>query len=133
MYKKDDRKCLLIRYKIDKEGHVSFIDPRCDEIPVLLFSKAMKALSDVEKEWNAEIDNKIDLKEYIEIKSFVVVNPNFPVITKKSALKAVAMAEEEMKRKAIEVLSSVLDNWVHGGDADCIIAEFEERLNKEKI
>lgn len=68
-------------------------------------------------------------KEYIEIKSFVVVNPNFPVITKESALKAVAMAEEEMKRKAIEVLSSVLDNWMHGGDADCIIAEFEERLN----
>ena len=48
----------MIRYKIDKEGHVSFIDPRCDEIPVLLFSKAMKALSDVEKEWNIEIDNK---------------------------------------------------------------------------
>lgn len=72
-------------------------------------------------------------EEYIEIKSFVVVNPNFPVITKESALKAVAMAEEEMKRKAIEVLSSVLDNWVHGGDADCIIAEFEEKLNKEKI
>lgn len=68
-------------------------------------------------------------EEYIEIKSFVVVNPNFPVITKESALKAVAMAEEEMKRKAIEVLSSVLDNWVHGGDTDCIIAEFEERLN----
>lgn len=43
-------------------------------------------------------------EEYIEIKSFVVVNPNFPVITKESALKAVAMAEEEMKRKAIEVL-----------------------------
>ena len=69
-------------------------------------------------------------EEYIEIKSFVVVNPNFPVITKESALKAVAMAEEEMKRKAIEVLSSVLDNWVHGGDADCIIAEFEERLTE---
>ena len=123
----------MIRYKIDKEGHVSFIDPRCDEIPVLLFSKAMIALSDVGKEWNAEIDNKkrkmSKSEEYIEIKSFVVVNPNFPVITKKSALKAVAMAEEEMKRKAIEVLSSVLDNWVHGGDADCIIAEFEERLN----
>ena len=80
-----------------------------------------------------DIDSKIrkmsKSEEYIEIKSFVVVNPNFPVITKESALKAVAMAEEEMKRKAIEVLSSVLDNWVHGGDADCIIAEFEERLN----
>ena len=72
-------------------------------------------------------------KEYIKSESFVVVNPNFPVITKESALKAVAMAEEEMQRKAIEVLSSVLDNRVHGGDADCIIAEFEERLNKEKI
>lgn len=32
--------------------------------------------------------------------------------------------------KATEVLSSVLDNWVHGGDADCIIAEFEEKLNE---
>lgn len=32
--------------------------------------------------------------------------------------------------KAIEVLSSILENWVHGGDADCIIAEFEEKLNK---
>lgn len=79
---------------------------------------------------NSKQDKKMSKsEEYIEIKSFVVVNPNFPVITKESALKAVAMAEEEMKRKAIEVLSSVLDNWVHGGDADCIIAEFEERLN----
>ena len=71
----------------------------------------------------------MNTKEYIESESFVVVNPNFPVITKESALKAVAMAEEEMKRKAIETLSSVLENWVHGGDVDCIIAEFEEKLN----
>ena len=67
-------------------------------------------------------------EEYIEIKSFVVVNPNFPVIAKENAFKAVAMAQEEMKRKAIETLSSVLDNRIHGGDADCIIAEFEEKL-----
>lgn len=33
-------------------------------------------------------------------------------------------------KQSIEVLSSVLENWVHGGDADCIIAEFEELLNK---
>ena len=32
-------------------------------------------------------------------------------------------------KQAIESLSSVLENWVHGGDADCIIAEFEEKLN----
>lgn len=23
-----------------------------------------------------------------------------------------------------------VDNWVHGGDADCIIAEFEEKMNE---
>ena len=34
--------------------------------------------------------------------------------------------------KAIEVLSSILESWVHGGDADCIIAEFEEKLMKTK-
>lgn len=35
---------------------------------------------------------------------------------------------EWKKNKAIGVLSSVLENWMHGGDADCIIAEFEEKL-----
>lgn len=43
---------------------------------------------------------------------------------------AINMAVDETPRKAVEVLSSVLDNWVHGGDADCIIAEFEEKLNE---
>ena len=36
---------------------------------------------------------------------------------------------EWQAKQAIESLSSVLENWVHGGDADCIIAEFEEKLN----
>lgn len=70
-------------------------------------------------------------KEYIKSESFVVVNPDYPVVVQEDAFKAVAMAQEEMKQKAIETLSSVLDNWVHGGDADCIIAEFEEKLNKD--
>lgn len=34
------------------------------------------------------------------------------------------------REEAIEALSFVLGNWVHGGDADCIIAEFERRLDK---
>jgi hypothetical protein len=38
---------------------------------------------------------------------------------------------EWQAKQAIEILSSVLDNWVHGGDADCIIAEFEEELMKK--
>jgi hypothetical protein len=45
----------------------------------------------------------------------------------KSGFKAGAKWEKE---QAIEILSSVLENWVHGGDADCIIAEFEEKLGE---
>lgn len=43
--------------------------------------------------------------------------------------KAVNIAVNATKEKAVEVLSFVLDNWMQGGDADCIIAEFEEELN----
>lgn len=37
-----------------------------------------------------------------------------------------------IKEEAIDALDNVLDNWVHGGEEDCIIAEFEEELNKGK-
>lgn len=43
---------------------------------------------------------------------------------------AYKQGEEDAKKRAIEILASVLENWVHGGDADCIIAEFEEELMK---
>ena len=56
----DDRKQLLIRYKIDEKGCVSFIDPCCDEIPICLFVKIMEAISNVEQEWNCRIANKVD-------------------------------------------------------------------------
>lgn len=48
----------------------------------------------------------------------------------KSGFKAGAKWEKE---QAIEILSSVLENWVHGGDADCIIAEFEEKINVQMV
>ena len=35
---------------------------------------------------------------------------------------------EWQKEKVIEALSSVLKDWVHGGDTDCIIVELEEKL-----
>lgn len=44
---------------------------------------------------------------------------------------AINKAVDATKTEAINVLFSVLGNWVHGGDADCIIAEFEEKLNNE--
>ena len=51
------------------------------------------------------------------------------MFTLEEVSQAIDMAVDETCRKAIEILSSVLENWVHGGDADCIIAEFEEKLN----
>jgi len=63
--KKDERKQLLIRYTIDETELVHFVDPCCDEIPVYLFGKIMVAISNVEKEWNSEIEktNNQNLKE----------------------------------------------------------------------
>ena len=52
------------------------------------------------------------------------------IFTLEEVNQAINMAVDETSRKAVEVLSSVLDNWVHGGDADCIIAECEEKLNE---
>lgn len=46
---------------------------------------------------------------------------------------AINMAVDETSRKAVEVLSSVLDNWVHGGDADCIIAEFKVYCKADSV
>lgn len=55
----DDRKQLLIRYRINEKGRISFIDPCCDEIPARLFGKIMEAISNVEKEWNCKMDNEV--------------------------------------------------------------------------
>ena len=44
------------------------------------------------------------------------------------AQRAIRIASTELKDKAIKALSSVLENRVHGGDSDCIVAEFEEKL-----
>ncbi|MEL5895894.1 hypothetical protein AAE250_20655 [Bacteroides sp. GD17] len=41
-------------------------------------------------------------EEYIENESFVVVNPDYPVISKENALKAVDMAREEGANNLIE-------------------------------
>lgn len=59
--KADDRKQLLIRYKIDEKGCVSFMDPCCDELPVRLFGKIMEAISNVEQEWNTRRENKLSV------------------------------------------------------------------------
>ena len=45
---------------------------------------------------------------------------------------AVNLAREEEKERAYNALESVLDEWVHGGDAECILEEFKEKLSHGK-
>ena len=74
----------------------------------------------------------ITAEEYLEEQTKWFEDIQEELIEPRHAKIAIAMAQSEMKDKAIEALSSVLGNWVHGGDADCIIAEFEERLDKQR-
>ena len=79
-------------------------------------------------EVSPENRKSMDVEDWIEDQSFVVVNPDLPVVGKSVALKVVRMAESRTVTKAVGILSSVLEGWMHGGDADCIVAEFEEKL-----
>lgn len=60
----------------------------------------------------------------------VVVNGEF-AYRQNSMLNMFYKGVESQKEKSIEVLSSVLDNWVLGDDGERIIAEFEQMLNNE--
>lgn len=60
----------------------------------------------------------------------IIVEGNL-VYQRQAMLNMFRKGAEWEKEQAIEILSSVLENWVHGGDADCIIAEFEEKLNNK--
>lgn len=64
--KTDDRKQLLIRYRLDENDKVSFIDPCCEDIPTILFFKVMEALSIVEREWNLGQTKQLEETPYKE-------------------------------------------------------------------
>lgn len=88
-----------------------------------------------------ELKNEKDMKHALEEAAKEYANENcwipeelhdseIPDYMEHFAKHFIAGAEWHAKQ-SIEVLSSVLENWVHGGDADCIIAEFEEKLNNK--
>lgn len=54
------------------------------------------------------------------------------VVFEDIAITAVNMARIEEKERAFKVLESILDEWVHGGDAEGILVEFKEKLNHGK-
>ena len=65
------------------------------------------------------------------ISSYAIVAEGELVYQRQAMLNMFKKGAEWHAKQSIDVLSSVLENWVHGGDADCIIAEFEEKLNNK--
>lgn len=63
--------------------------------------------------------------------SYAIVVEGELVYQRQAMLNMFKKGAEWHAKQSIDVLSSVLENWVHGGDADCIIAEFEEKLNNK--
>ena len=54
------------------------------------------------------------------------------VVPAEIALTAVNMARKEERERAFKELEFILDEWVHGGDAECILKEFKEKLSHGK-
>ena len=54
------------------------------------------------------------------------------VVPEEIAITAVNLARKEERERAFEALEFILDEWVHGGDAECILEEFKEKLSHGK-
>ena len=51
------------------------------------------------------------------------------VVFEDIAITSVNMARIEERERAFKALEFILDEWVHGVDAECILEEFKEKLN----
>ena len=54
------------------------------------------------------------------------------VVSEEVAITAVSIARKEERERAFKVLDFRLDEWVHEGDAECILEEFKEKLSHGK-
>ena len=54
------------------------------------------------------------------------------VVPEEIALTAVNMARKEERERAFKALEFILDEWVHGGDAECILEEFKAKLEAKQ-
>jgi len=54
------------------------------------------------------------------------------VVPEGIAITAVNLARKEERELAYNSLESVLERWVHGGDAECILEEFKEKLEGKR-
>ena len=54
------------------------------------------------------------------------------VVPEEIAITAVSIARKEERERAFKALEFILDEWVHAGDAECILEEFKEKLEGNK-
>ena len=54
------------------------------------------------------------------------------VVPEEIAITAVNIARKEEQERAFNALEFIFDEWVHGGDAECILEEFKEKLSHGK-
>lgn len=54
------------------------------------------------------------------------------VVPEEIAITAVNLARKEELERAFKALEFILDEWAHGGDAECILEEFKEKLSHGK-
>ena len=99
--KQDDRKQLLMRYRIDDKGRVSFIDPCCDDIPAELFGEIMEAFSHIQKKWNSSI-TKNELTYFFEIMNKAIMSgeiiaEKYSSVELKSDIKVVLSGSHDIK------------------------------------
>ena len=76
---------------------------------------------------HASCDSLIDMKAEELIKNNALENR---VVPEEIAITAVNMARREERERAFKELEFLLDEWVHSGDAECILEEFKDKLNK---
>ncbi|MFV0587502.1 hypothetical protein [Bacteroides reticulotermitis] len=78
----------------------------------------------------------MEVEKFIEKESFVVVNPNYPVISVEKALEAVEMVREKMEEKAIEAFTDVFKEVLgacYQSDIDMFKEKLDEKLNLETL
>lgn len=57
-YPQSPDKRIVVRFETDSSGRVRFYNPEANEIPVQLFADILKAIAEIEKRWNENIETR---------------------------------------------------------------------------
>lgn len=75
-----------------------------------------------------EFINSCDINHLLRLKDKQTIEINIRSFVGQAA----SMVRKEEQERAFKVLEFILDEWVHGGDAECILEEFKNGLEGKK-